>query len=62
MQGHTWLWLRRHIVALLTAPPQVVVAGERVHLIPQTRLGLRLQPPDFNARPPAATPAARPEE
>lgn len=48
----SWRWLKTRILGLLEVPPVIVFdpAGG-VHYVPQSRLGLALDPPDI--RPPA---------
>lgn len=63
----TWHWLAGQIEALLAVPPQLVVdtwqdangAHRRVLAVPQTRLGLSLDPPDLLTAPATTT---QPEE
>ena len=41
----TWRWLRIRILSLLDVPPAIVIAGDKVLTVPQTRIGYTLDPP-----------------
>lgn len=63
----TWRWLAGQIEALLAVPPQLLIdrwvddqgSHLRVLAVPQTRLGLSLDPTDLLTTP---APTAQPEE
>lgn len=53
MRARSWRWLRTRVSALLDAPPQWVAYGEfgsRLAPVPTTRIGLALNPPDFQKK------------
>lgn len=57
--GKSYRWLKARIEGLLSKPPQLLVVpeedGVRVVRVPQSRIALALEPPDFSPRKPTTT-------
>lgn len=45
MRSRSWRWLRTRIEELFSIPPVLLVVGDKVLTIPQTRIGYTLAPP-----------------